>query len=146
VRFPSEPDSNEGTRWGVSGGAWTRWGFPRGAIVKIAWLNGTASGGSEAAVIEVSAPFEPGPGFTLGGEVPYQYGCVGFGRDTHAGSAGICGWKAKVDSSRWVTTESTGNTLQTSRFRCGFSPGSEATAHTFNSRRESEPKPLNKRL
>ena len=51
--------------------------LPREAKVEIACVNGTAS---EAAAIEVSAPFEPGPGFTLGGEVPYQYGCLGFGR------------------------------------------------------------------
>ena len=34
----------------------------REAIVEIACVRGTASGSSEAAVMEVSAAFEPGPG------------------------------------------------------------------------------------
>lgn len=39
--------------------------LPREATVEIAWVSGTASGGSEVAVIEVSAAFEPGPGIWL---------------------------------------------------------------------------------
>jgi len=65
-------------------------------MVEIACVNGTASGSSEAAVKEVSVPFEPGPGFTLGGEVPYQHGCVRFGRDTHAGFSEVYKGKAEI--------------------------------------------------
>jgi len=47
-----------------------------------------------------------------------------FGRYTHAGFSGVC--KRKAESSDWVTTESLGNALRTSRFQYGFSAGSEA--------------------
>ena len=36
--------------------------FPRETIVEIACVSGTASGSSEATVMEVSAAFERGPG------------------------------------------------------------------------------------
>jgi hypothetical protein len=49
---------------------------------------------------------------------------VRFGRDTHAGFSGVC--KRKAESSDWVTTESLGNALRTSRFQYGFWAGSEA--------------------
>ena len=35
--------------------------LPREAMVEIAWVNGTASGSSDAAAMEVSAALEPGP-------------------------------------------------------------------------------------
>lgn len=41
--------------------------LPREAMVEIAWVSGTASGSSEAVVMEVSAAFEPGPGIWLEG-------------------------------------------------------------------------------
>ena len=51
-----------------------------------------------------------------------------FGMGTHAGFSGVC--KRNAESSDWVTTESLGNPLRTSRFQYGFSAGSEAGAHT----------------
>ena len=36
--------------------------LPRETMVEMACVSGTASGSSEAGVIEVSAAFEPGPG------------------------------------------------------------------------------------
>jgi len=39
--------------------------LPREAIVEIASVSETASGSSEAVVMEVSAAFEPGPGIWL---------------------------------------------------------------------------------
>jgi len=45
--------------------------LPREVMVEMAWVNGTASGSSEAAVMEVSAAFEPGPGIWL-----YRKGCI----------------------------------------------------------------------
>ena len=42
--------------------------LPREATVEIAWVSGMASGISEAAAMEVSAAFEPGPGIWLDGK------------------------------------------------------------------------------
>ena len=39
--------------------------LPRDAMVEMASVSGTASGSGEAGVMEVSAPFEPGPGIWL---------------------------------------------------------------------------------
>jgi len=49
--------------------------LPREAIVEMAWVSGTASGGSEVAVMEVFAVFEPGPGIWLDRNGLYQGGC-----------------------------------------------------------------------
>ena len=101
--------------------------LPREAIVEMACVRGTASGSSEAVTREVSAAFDPGPGIWLDRNVYIRTG-VGFeefGRGTHAGFSGVC--KRKAESSGWVTTESLGNFLRTSRFQYGFWAGSEAT-------------------
>ena len=49
--------------------------LPREAMVEMAWVSGIASGSSEAAVMEVSAAFEPGPGIWLYGNGLYQDEC-----------------------------------------------------------------------